>query len=482
MGAAGHYVEPSIRQTASDVGPDEVARAANALPDQAPDLSSRQLGRGIRANPFLAMTCCVGLLAPAALLILAHWAVLAFFVSMVTYRAALVVSAMRQTSDASPPSINAPDRVPRFTLLVPLYKEAPAVPGLVEALKALEYPADRLEVFFLTEKDDAETRAALAQTACPADWQVLSLADSQPRTKPRALNVGLARASGTLIAIYDAEDRPHPAQLMAAVAAYAADTRGDLACVQAPLTAYNTGAGWLPRQWGLEYDVHFGLILPALARAELPIALGGTSNHFRTDVLRAVGGWDAWNVTEDADLGLRLSRLGWRTSVIAPPTPEEAPEDLNVWTAQRSRWIKGYMQTWGVLMRRPVEAVRQMGLRGFVSTQLLLGGAILSAFLHGPLIAWCVLCLLLPGIGLDAASLSIMSLGYIFSAISAALAPGGNWRGRWPLVLSFPLYWPLLSVAAARAGFERISAPYHWAKTPHGLTKQMPKLDPATCA
>ncbi|MFT5774722.1 glycosyltransferase family 2 protein [Hyphomonas sp.] len=188
-----------------------------------------------------------------------------------------------------------------------------------------------------------------------------------PRTKPRALNYGLARARGAYVVVYDAEDRPDPRQLREAVAAFVRGVgTSRLACVQAPLVGMPEGGGWLSAQWALEYAIQFGRILPALARLGLPIALGGTSNHFNRARLIEAGGWDAWNVTEDADLGLRLARRGARVGMIAPPTLEAPPEQMGVWLAQRSRWLKGLLQTWLVLMRTLAASLREMGLAGFV--------------------------------------------------------------------------------------------------------------------
>ncbi|MEO1476357.1 MAG: glycosyltransferase [Pseudomonadota bacterium] len=460
----------------------DTERAANYLADTAPLLSSRKFANRLWWLPALAALVVVpALLRPdLALQFVSGW-LTALFLTLIVCRGALIgVSAFSTQKPRSLPTtahLPAGDW-PVYTVLLPLFKEAASVPNLVDALKRLDYPIDCLNVIFLTEESDTETRQALRAEALPATWTVLTLPDGVPRTKPRALNVGLARSRGRFLTVYDAEDRPHPQQLKASVAAFEADPAGDLGCVQAPLRAHNASRSWIAGHWGLEYDIHFGLIVPALAQADLPIALGGTSNHFRVDVLKACGGWDAWNVTEDADLGLRLARLGWRISVIAPPTLEEAPEQLGIWTAQRSRWIKGYIQTWGVLMARPSEALHDIGLRGFLSIQLLLGGAILSACLHGPLLAWCLASLVVPGMGVGVSSLLIIGLGYLISAWAAFLAPGRRSR-RWLLVLTLPIYWPLLSIAAARAIVELFRSPYSWAKTPHGLTTHTPSLDPA---
>lgn len=270
------------------------------------------------------------------------------------------------------------------------------------------------------------------------------LPPGMPRTKPRALNYGLSRARGTFITVYDAEDRPSPVQLIAAVRQFSREP--SLACVQAPLVGMPKTQAWLAQHWALEYAIQFNRIMPALEE---------------------VGGWDAWNVTEDADLGLRFARQGMRVGVITPPTLEAPPERFHIWQGQRSRWLKGFLQTWLVLMRRPVSAVREMGLAGFVSMQLTLGASILSAFTHLPWLIWCLICVASPALNLGPLSWSILVATYGMGAVSAWLVPGGVMRVRFVDVLTLPLYWPLQSVAMARAVCSLIKTPHYWVKTPH---------------
>jgi cellulose synthase/poly-beta-1,6-N-acetylglucosamine synthase-like glycosyltransferase len=403
-------------------------------------------------------------------LLLAGLAVFLFvcFAIMVAWRAFLLIIACLPQKPVLPSGDGAV--APVYTVLVALYREASAVPGLARAMCALDWPQDRLDLIILLESDDDETRQAVARQDWPRGTRVLVLPDGRPRTKPRALNYGLQYARGSLLVIYDAEDRPDPAQLRAAHDAFrTSDTR--LACVQAPLVAYNHSESWLAGQWALEYRIQFGLLMPAQARLGLPLLLGGTSNHFRTDVLRRLHGWDAWNVTEDADLGVRLGREGYRADMIAPPTREEAPETLGVWTAQRSRWLKGFLQSWQVMMRRPGQALAELGIPRFFALQFGLAGTLLAAFVHAPVIFGIVfvalalgpLTLSPPGILLLVASLAV-------NLIAALAAPGPRDSSRLLLALSQPAYWPLQTLAGIRALYSATMAPHFWAKTPHGLT------------
>lgn len=375
------------------------------------------------------------------------------------------------------PDVRGPDIFwPSYTLLVPLYREAEVVPALVKALARLDYPVARLQILLLAEEDDAETQAALWKAARPAHMSVLVVPRGKPRTKPRALNYGLTFATGDMVAVFDAEDAPDPGQLKAVVRAYRSAT-GRLGCIQARLDVYNPFQSFFSRQFALEYAALFAGLLPAYAHFGLPLPLGGTSNHFPRKVLMTAGAWDPYNVTEDADLGLRLARLGFKTAVISATTWEEAPVTARQWFGQRMRWIKGWMQTYLVHMRNPVSLVRDLGFKGFLGFQLIFGGLIFSALCHpilyyalgskltsgspvlppasasgGALVALCITNILL-------SYLSTMALAYVCA---------GRRRRRLVLsVLALPIYWLLISLAAYAALLELAFRPHHWRKTRH---------------
>ncbi|KCZ92683.1 glycosyltransferase family 2 protein [Hyphomonas johnsonii] len=406
-----------------------------------------------------------GLLAPIMLVRGALAAGLFIFGATIAFRLAMVLSASRsrpaqQVRDA--------DQVlyPVYTILIALKDEAATAPQLARAIAALDYPADRIDLKLLVETGDDDTHAALRAEDWPIGTELLVLPPGLPQTKPRALNYGLARAKGAYVVVYDAEDRPDPAQLRAAAEAFARDPAG-LACVQAPLVGTHAGHNWLAGQWALEYAIQFSLILPALARFRLPIALGGTSNHFRRARLVESGGWDAWNVTEDADLGLRLARLGMQVGVISPPTEEAPPNRIPVWLGQRSRWLKGYLQTWFVLMRHPRASARQMGVGGFAAMQLTLGASVLSAFVHGPWALWCLVCVISPDLSLGPVGAGLLAASYGASLVTGLLAPRPKQAGYGFVLLTAPFYWPLQTIAMMRAVYGLLRMPHYWAKTPH---------------
>lgn len=387
--------------------------------------------------------------------------------------------------------ITADLNLPRYSLLVPLYDEAAIVPDLVAALSAIDYPRDKIEILLILESVDTDTRAAVAATPLPPQVTVVVVPDGSPSTKPRALNYAFRRATGDLVVVYDAEDVPEPDQLHRAASLLAADPR--LGCVQARLNVLNDRETWLTRQFAIEYTVLFDCLLPTLERLGLPVPLGGTSNHFPRAVLEAVGGWDPFNVTEDADLGIRLARRGWAVKVLPSTTWEEAPATFGTWLKQRTRWLKGWMQTYLVHMRKPAETVRDLGWLRFFGLQVLMGGLILSTLVHpwfyavaiaevayGPLrtLHHHALSDIITVLGL-----ANLVLGYVTGVALGWVAVAGRGRRRLAVsALLMPAYWLLISLAAYRALFQLASSPYRWEKTQHrpraAFTAQIPPDEP----
>jgi cellulose synthase/poly-beta-1,6-N-acetylglucosamine synthase-like glycosyltransferase len=373
------------------------------------------------------------------------------------------------------------DRLPTYTVIAALYREASSVNGLLSAIERLDYPPEKLDVIIAVEADDRETRAALDACTSHLPVTVIPVPAFGPRTKPKALNVALPFARGSFTVIYDAEDRPEANQLRRALQAFGGG--GDrLACVQAQLCIDNTADSLLARLYTAEYAGQFDVFLPGIAALHLPLPLGGSSNHFRTEILREVGGWDAYNVTEDADLGLRLARFGYRSGVISSTTYEEAPAKIGPWLRQRTRWFKGWMQTWLVHMREPRRLLGDLGFIGFVSFQLIVGGNALAALVH-PLFLGSLIYSVASGAPMwRGGSLAITVLatlygtsvviGYLTSAFLGwlGLMRRGLLSTAWVLLLT-PLHWLLLSLAAWRAFYQLIVAPYAWEKTEHGLAK-----------
>ena len=369
---------------------------------------------------------------------------------------------------------------PRYTVLCPLYREAAIVPQFIQAMKALDYPTDKLQLLLLTEEHDVETRAALRAIKLPFHFKIVTVPPGEPQTKPRACNFGLLRATGDYVVIYDAEDIPEPLQLKKAVLAFA-NNDADMACVQAKLNFYNSEQNLLTRLFTAEYSTWFHLTLPGLQKARLALPLGGTSNHFRTETLGVLGAWDAFNVTEDCDLGLRLSRYGLKTTILDSTTFEEANSQLKNWFRQRSRWIKGYMQTYLVHMRRPLRYMRPSRLRDFFTLQFIIGGKaavlLINPLMWVLLIAYLFFRPVLNNVYHTLFPVSVLYMGslclifgnflYAYLHLSGCLKCGQYKLIKWTLLI--PFYWMLSSIAAYIALFQLIVKPHYWEKTIHGL-------------
>jgi glycosyltransferase XagB len=424
-------------------------------------------------------------LAPAAAAIVLVGLASVFYLATSLYKFRLIYKALGhpyevETSDAE---VDALDELnlPVYSILVPLYKEAGVLPALVSAIEGLNYPKTKLDVLLLCEDDDDETVLAIEALDLPPHFRLIVVPDAQPKTKPKACNYGLMLARGDITVIFDAEDRPDPDQLKKVVVAFS-KSDPEVACVQAKLNYYNPDQNLLTRWFTTEYSMWFELLLPGLDADGAPIPLGGTSNHFLTERLRELGAWDPYNVTEDADLGIRLHRAGFRTAMVDSTTLEEANSDLKNWIRQRSRWIKGYIQTYLVHMRNPLLLLRQAGFKGFLSFQLLVGGTFI--FLLNP-IFWLLTTLffftqagfiqaMFPTFIFYLAAFMLFVGNFVFLYLNVA---GSIQRGLFGLAkyaLISPLYWGLMSVAAWKGFIQLITNPFYWEKTEHGLHAPAP--------
>jgi hypothetical protein len=444
---------------------------ANELVRRAPRLAARGgFARWQRAAGALAALAVVALvvLAPTPLSILLVGAI----VTITLGQALLAACGVRRDCRRRRAVPDA--ELPTYTILIAAYREREVIGGLVECLDRLDYPRDRLEALILVERRDYQTKAAI-RAAKPAGFiRVVEIPPGSPQTKPRSLNAGLLLAKGELLVVYDAEDRPDPDQLRVVAERFLEGERS-LACVQAKLAVANPRRSFVTRQFAIEYGMRFELLFPGLARLRLPVPLGGTSNHFRTSVLRRLGGWDAWNVTEDADLGIRCAALGYRVELVDSITWGEMPHQVAAWRRQRSRWHKGWMLTALVHTRNPIQTWRALGGKGTIALLLVLAGTPLLYLAQS-----LALALWASGhIGLIAADLQVTTI--LALAQPAALAlwtvpllVAARRRGLAQSVLS-PLalaYWAMHWAAAWRALHQLIRSPFTWDKTQHHPTPQ----------
>jgi cellulose synthase/poly-beta-1,6-N-acetylglucosamine synthase-like glycosyltransferase len=454
-----------------------VEAARDGLFTDEPRFSARLVANGWQGAMLGALA--VGLpvtfaLSPSLTLLALHLCATFFFLQCVAIRLAAAFAFLARPRVAA--SGLDPAGLPVYSILVALRDETEVLPDLLSALGRISWPRARLEVKFICEDDDRRTIDALRALRLRPWAEIIEVPRGMPGTKPNALTYALPFTRGEFIAVYDAEDRPHPLQLREAWKRFSEEDEG-LACLQAPLDIDNADAGILPRMFALEYAALFRRFLPYLAGRGLFLPLGGTSNHFRRAALEDVGAWDPYNVTEDADLGVRLARHGYRTGVIFSPTGEDAPERPVVWLRQRTRWLKGWAQTWLVHMRNPVELASELGFRSFVAVQILLAGLLLSSLLHPLLLA--------TGVGLAAKAVVVgrltplqfflfaldgfnLVLGYgAFLLLGWRASPRKSRRGFWKVVLFTPVYWMMMSVAAWRAAVHLYTRPHYWEKTPH---------------
>lgn len=451
-------------------------RACETLAFNAPDCSAStvvSVGQGCAMGAVVVALPIAFALWPGVTMLALHLVFSLFFLGCVGLR---MLAARRAQPPylAKLPAVAAAD-LPVYSVMVALYREADVVPELLVSLGRLVWPRAKLEIKLVCEADDIETLAALRAQPLRPCVEIIEVPAHGPRTKPKALTYALPLTSGELVAIYDAEDKPHPLQLLEAWQTFR-DAPPELSCLQAPLVITNAGEGMIQRLFAFEYAALFRGLLPWLAGKNVVLPLGGTSNHFRRHALEAVGSWDPFNVTEDADLGLRLARFGFSCGTITYPTFEEAPHRLKDWVPQRTRWFKGWLQTWLVHMRDPLQLRREIGTASFLVVQVLFAGMVISALAHPLMLATMVAIVIeLSGIGTATPHSALFAIdainiacGYAaFLVLGAATLVKRERGSLWKTVLATPVYWMLISYAAWRAAWHLYAKPFHWEKTPH---------------
>ena len=428
----------------------------------------------------LALVCLAGALAPVMLLTaITIWAVVSLLAVTLlrTVAAAVAFRGARRTRTwiSHRPDHIANHDLPKISLLVPLFDELDIAGRLVKRLERIDYPRAKLDVCLILEDGDLRTEAALRHAKLP-DWmRIVRVPRGPVQTKPRALNYALDFTSGDIIGIYDAEDKPAPDQLKKVALGFKrADP--DVACLQGILEFYNARDTWLTRCFAIDYAAWFRLVLPGMVRLGLVMPLGGTTVFFRRNALEDLGRWDAHNVTEDADLGLRLARRGYRCAFVPTITEEEATSRVRPWLRQRSRWIKGYAITWAVHMRDPLSLLGDLGLKRFLGVQILFLGT-LSHFLLAPFLwsFWLILFGFWHPVTEVFSTPAILTVGALFflseiatltiAALSVA-TPKQSWLIKWvPLI---HVYFPLAAIASWKGFYELLSRPFFWDKTAHG--------------
>ena len=371
--------------------------------------------------------------------------------------------------------------LPIYTIFCPLYKEWQVIPQFTGAISRLDWPKEKLDVQLLFEEDDHRTIEEARKMRLPEHFRIIVVPHGHPQTKPKACNYGLGHARGEYAVIFDAEDVPDPDQLKKAYLTFRKCGNENVVCAQAKLNFYNAHQNLLTRLFSMEYSLWFELVLTGLQSIKSPIPLGGTSNHFRTRDLRTLKGWDPFNVTEDCDLGMRIVKAGYHTVIFNSDTMEEATSVFWNWMRQRSRWIKGYMQTYLVHMRRPHEFAGDLRNPHILTFQLVVGGKVLSLFINPLLwtmtityfafrpVAGAFIETLFPGPILYIAvfSLVIGNFLYMYYYMIGCLKRGQGDLVKY--VFLVPFYWLMMSIASWKAFHQLIFKPHYWEKTTHGF-------------
>ncbi|MEA2904094.1 MAG: glycosyltransferase XagB [Alphaproteobacteria bacterium] len=463
-------------------------RAVFDLAERDPAMSARMvLTPGQAVIGFALLTALLGGLAfaPIATLIVLNIAMGMFYLGNFIFKGILVSfgggrSTERDASIEIAARALRDDELPVFTVLVPMFREPQMLPRLAQALRALDYPLGKLDIKIVLEAEDQETIAVAQTLGLEGVFEIIRVPPSQPQTKPKACNFALRFARGEYLVIYDAEDRPEPDQLRKVVETFRR-APANTACLQCRLSYYNASENWLTRMFTLDYALWFDLVLPGLERLRIPIPLGGTSNHFKIAVLRELHAWDPFNVTEDADLGIRLTQKGYRVGVVDSTTFEEASCRAGQWIGQRSRWIKGYMQTFLVHTRRPLHMLRTTGVLGFLGFVFFIGGTVLSGILNPIFWALYLAWLAAASVGFEPLFPQILLFISLFNLLAGngafmfltMIAPiRRGWLNLIPYSLTALGYWAMISVAAYKALWQLLRRPFHWEKTQHGVSRQ----------
>jgi glycosyltransferase XagB len=466
--------------------------SVSGLADRVPLVSARSLisraQRRLLIGLLVVLIVCLALDASLTIIVVIAWFTLNYLIAVI-YRVYLFMrssqsNALEIVTDEE--ALTIPDsELPFYTVLIPAYKEPSVITKLVENLAQLDYPTDRLEVLLLIEEDDEETMRVLRPFDAPPQFHLVVIPASEPRTKPKALNFGLTLARGDVVAVYDVEDAPDILQLRRA--AVALNRYGpEVGCLQAKLSYGNATQNIITKWFTIEYSMWFSFFLPGLASLDAPIPLGGTSNHFRRTALRALGGWDPYNVTEDCDLGIRMFREHYQIKVLESITLEEANSDFVNWVKQRSRWYKGYLQTFLIHLRSPVTLTKEIGSRGALHLCAFVGGtptlAVFNPLFWFLTLLWfiahpVVLKELIPA-PVYYVSLVLWSFGnFLLWYLTVLTARHTRREGLVLAGVLIPIYWVMMSVAAVKAIWQLVLTPSFWEKTAHGLGPEAENSD-----
>lgn len=416
--------------------------------------------------------------------------VVALYLVLMLFKIRMIYHSFQQKFiDVSQSELDAinPNELPVYTILIPLLNEPEVIPQIKKAMCSIDYPEEKLDIIITLEEYDHATYNAIQRAHLPPHFKTLILPDVKPKSKPKALNVAFPKARGEFLVIYDAEIVPEPDQLKKAYLAF--KKMPEISVFQTRLDHYNPEQSVITRLFNEEFSFHFDMMLPGLKKMGYPVPLAGHSVHFRKDALKEIGAWDPYNMTEDADLGIRLARFGHRIEILNSFSLEEATTSMNAWIKQRTRWIKGFIQTTVVHMRHPLRFKNELGLGwgGLLAFIITVPASvvinIMNLFFWGLLIAWYathsqLVNSLFPGPIYYTSLFTFVVGNFLFIYLNMV---SSYRRERFNIVkygLLSPLYWLLLAYASVRAAVEFVVNPYYWGKTTHGVHLKKTEEEP----
>jgi len=402
-----------------------------------------------------------------------------FYIFTVGLKFLLTAASLKRLKTTLPSPEEEKD-LPTYCVMLPCYKEGAVIPQLIKNIDNLDYPKDKLQVMIVVEDDDYETLQAIAKVKLPPHFEVFLVPTPLiPKGKPNACNQALKAVKTDYLVIYDAEDRPEVDQLKKAVKRFK-ELPDNVVCLQGKLNYFNSNENWLTKLFTIEYTTWFDFFIYGLSKLKLPIPLGGTTNHIKVAHLKAIGGWDEYNVTEDCDLGLRFASLGYKVDYLESTTYEEACMRPWAWIKQRTRWTKGYMITWLVHMRNPIDFYKKVGFSGMLAVQLFVLGTplvnLINPIMYFFFFTWLIFDPqwvhdLFPDY-IWYMGITLLIIGnLVFIGISMLAVIRRKYLTLVPWCAILPLYWLMQSIATYRALWQLIFEPYLWEKTEHGITK-----------
>jgi len=368
------------------------------------------------------------------------------------------------------------ENLPTVTILAPHYRETVAFPGQLESITKLDWPKEKLQVILLVREEDMEMLSMISSIQLPSFYQLVTFGEHYPKNKPRALMFGLEKARGEITVIMDSESRPEPDQIKKIHMAFLQKAGTNVAAIQAKTLVSNDDENWLTKHHASEYNFHHKVVVQTLAKHRLLPLFPGNSVYIKTNVLRQSGGLDVFNSTEDCEFGVRFTMDDYEIASVNSATWEEAPSEIAPWIRQRTRWFKGFDQTWLKYMRNPLKTYQRLGFKNFLAFHVLIGSTPLIPFLNPIFWALTVVYLIsepdfieqmYPETLFYLGLLSMVSGNFLMILLTYAGCIKGKSDGHVRTVLcTIWLYWILQAIAAWREKYQLITRPHMWELTP----------------